>query len=1532
LKRSYKIIRAILVTLLILAIVIPLLFYALLSMSGVQERMKTIAEEELTKLLDARVDIGSLRVGLFDRVTLSDVTVKDKRGVNALAVSTIDAGVDLRHFLDTDQILVTYAEIDGLQATVYRDAPGTPLNIQPIIEALKPKDKNKPPTRFNLRLSHVYITGSGATYDVRSLPLPAQGRFDPNHISVSGLELKAVAPLLKNDDFTVELQQLALKERSGFTLENLAAAVHVTPTATTVKGLTVKLPGTLLLPGDIAVGYDSFGTMERDIAGGSHSLELKQGTYVTLSDLKAFVPALARYDFRIDADLDAIGSRHELSLRRLNVACEKLQTSVAITDGHLSLPTDNDMRQLSVSLPSLKVRSVPTAVISTLNLPVKSADLRDIIAKAGEVTVDGDLSGTIVNAAFDGNITTRAGSLDIDATYAKNGNAGPSVKGRISTPGFNVGSLVAKAGKVGTVALNADIDMTVARPYPRGHVSAGISRLEFKGYPYTGITLDATSEDNVISGSVSVSDPNATVSAQGHYNYGGARPETQFFVESEGINFARINLANISPSRSLRFKADASLEGRNLSDIDGWLKVTDVSFTNEEGQGVMLDLIDITADNSSTPQRLTLNSDVINGEITGSYNFATVEKSAREILHTFLPALIPPVNAATAATTAPAKPDDFDFSFTIKDNDNLQKIVKLPFNVIYPVTINGLMSQTEKRIKLKVDAPYLLQGDKKLIKGSAIDINVDGNENQADVYMTTVVPTKRGDLTLTALSNALDNKVNTQIDWVIPDKANFSGDINFTTSLQRVTDEDTRQSHINTLITMNPSQAVFNDTVWTIPQSSIDIKPGLITVDGFKAYHADQLISIDGVASASPDDRLTLALRDIDLDYIFSTLNISDNIMFGGYATGDFYALGLLSKSPVLYTPRLDVKDLSYNRCVMGDGIITSAWDPETKAITIKATIDQTNGLASHIDGFIKPATEELDFKFDANKASVGFLRPFMSAFADDVTGYASGNAHLYGTFKLIDMVGDLYADDIKLKLGFTGVTYSAQDSVHIRPGRIELKDITLRDPYGNTAKLNGWLTHECFKRPVFDFNITDARNMLVYDIKENPDQNWYGRIFGNGTASVSGKPGQVNIAVDMSTTAKSTFTFVLSDAEIASDYTFITFRDRDRKLKDPTLHMSPEQLLVHRLEERIAAQNKDNTRPSTYDMDLKVAVNPQAEVILVMDPIGGDRIRAHGSGTLRMTYNSANEDLRMFGTYTLEHGSYNFTLQSIILKDFKINEGSTITFNGDPYSADLDINAIYTLNANLSDLDESFLHDKDLQRTNVPVNAVMLVTGDMRQPHIGFDIKCPTLNADVDRKIHSIVSTEEMMSQQILYLLALNRFYTPEYMASTTKGNELVSVASSTISSQLGSMLGALSDNWSIAPNFRSDRGDFSDVEFDVALSSHLLNNRLLLNGNFGYRDKALNNNSFIGDFDVEYLLNRSGSLRLKAYNRYNDQNFYVKTALTTQGVGIVYKRDFDNIFSFMKPIRQWFSKKKTQPAPPDSITITINDSIAIK
>ena len=317
------------------------------------------------------------------------------------------------------------------------------------------------------------------------------------------------------------------------------------------------------------------------------------------------------------------------------------------------------------------------------------------------------------------------------------------------------------------------------------------------------------------------------------------------------------------------------------------------------------------------------------------------------------------------------------------------------------------------------------------------------------------------------------------------------------------------------------------------------------------------------------------------------------------------------------------------------------------------------------------------------------------------------------------------------------------------------------------------------------------------------------------------------------------------------------------------------------------------------------------------MDPEGGDRIRATGNGNMQIKYSSSDE-MKMFGSYTVDQGRYNFTLQDIIIREFNIKPGATIAFHGDPLQAVVDLQAAYSVNANLLDLDESFANDRELNRTLVPVNALLNLSGVISQPDISFDIEFPTLTTDVYRKVKSIISTDDLMNQQMLYLLALGRFYTPEYMGGTGRNNELASVASSTVSSQLTSMLGQINDNWTIAPNFHSDKGDFSDVEVELALSSRLLNNRLLLNGNFGYTDNAMNSNNFIGDFDIEYLLTKNGNFRLKAYNRYNDQNYYIRNALTTQGVGIMFKHDFNNF------LRRHRSKKAAEVSAPADTTAT--------
>ena len=197
-------------------------------------------------------------------------------------------------------------------------------------------------------------------------------------------------------------------------------------------------------------------------------------------------------------------------------------------------------------------------------------------------------------------------------------------------------------------------------------------------------------------------------------------------------------------------------------------------------------------------------------------------------------------------------------------------------------------------------------------------------------------------------------------------------------------------------------------------------------------------------------------------------------------------------------------------------------------------------------------------------------------------------------------------------------------------------------------------MTHECFKKPRFEFRVTDARNFLCFDVTERISPDWFGRIFCNGGAFVKGIPGFIDINVNIST-APQLYVYICALGYGGGWRVHIlTFRDRaelegDIKYADE----DPRIAAVKRLKDRLSKRNDEEEQATVYRMNLQVAANPDGEMILVMDPIGGDRMRARGNGNLRIEYESANDEMKMFASYALTQGSYNFTLQDIIIKGF---------------------------------------------------------------------------------------------------------------------------------------------------------------------------------------------------------------------------------------------------------------------------------------
>lgn len=678
---------------------------------------------------------------------------------------------------------------------------------------------------------------------------------------------------------------------------------------------------------------------------------------------------------------------------------------------------------------------------------------------------------------------------------------------------------------------------------------------------------------------------------------------------------------------------------------------------------------------------------------------------------------------------------------------------------------------------------------------------------------------------------------------------------------------------------------------------------------------------MDGIISPDPADTLLLDLNKIELSYIFDILNIPV-LKFAGEATGRFFVNDLFNTR--MLNTDLEVKNFSFNQVTFGRLNLFSEWDDAQKGIMMLGSIYKNDSTWTDVNGYVYPVGPNagLSLYFDANDINLHFLQPFVDAVVKNIQGRGFGSVHLYGPFKKLNVEGDAYVMDGGVGVDFLDTYYTFSDSVHMDTTSVNLKNITIKDKFGNSGKVDLKFNHKHFKDYSFLVNV-QGNNMLMYDVNQKKNPLIYGTVYGSGTAQIRGNAKLVDFDINMKSAPKTKVFLDFMNNNSATDYDFITFVDKSkRQIERDSLHSDKKSLEL-----------PINNESAELRMNFLLDITPNADIELIMDPVAGDKIKGNASGSLQIQYGNRS-DLRMYGDVNIVQGNYNFSLQQIIHKDFKIRDGSTINFRGDPFNANMNINAIYNLTANIGDLDQSLTEETG--RTSVPVNCVLNLDGALRSPSISFDLEFPNSNEELERQVKAFVDTEDMMTRQIVYLLVLNKFYTPEYAKTSYRSSELNAVASSAISAQLSNILSSFTDKVQIGTNIRAGQDGFKqDTEYEMLLSSQLLDNRLLINGNFGVRNTVNTgkNNTFIGEFDLEYKLTKSGEIRLKAYNHARDMYFGLKQALTIQGVGIMYRKDFTYFSEIFKRKKKRYRLLtpllKSSPTDSTNIKSTATDSI---
>ncbi|MDR3137756.1 MAG: translocation/assembly module TamB [Tannerellaceae bacterium] len=1409
----------------VLVSVVYLLPAGLLLLPPVQEKVREKVRSELSKWLGTTVEVGTLRLEWLDRLRVEKITLNDRKGERLLEADYLSVGFQVLPLIG-GRVAVDALRLVDFTLHLDREETTGELNAQFVLDAFKSDDTEE---GVDLCLQSVRLRKGKIT-------------FASEGLNVTGLSAKFSAPVLRKDSIYIRLDQCSFLETRGFQLENLKGRLSGNGNDLVAEGIEIRFPHSALKV--------SKAKLERS----GMVVSVEESDFCP-ADLAAFVPAFNTFTDTVHLSGFIGGQTDSLYVQKLKAGIgEDIGFDGELMVTHLlsdSMYVEGTVNRLFAT--SDGISRLIAGFGNTLRLLV---DLQ----KLDTLSFTGTVSGTTEKLKAFGFFDSGLGTLETDVFLGKGtGAVAFTVDGLVGlmSPGI-------KAGGKGKVTFLRDGNFT-------GTLSATINRWLFKGYDYTNILLDGDFQQNGFTGSLRMDDPNGAARLNGMFRREGKNSVFDFTADIRHFRSDRLRLTSDCSDPDLSFTLSTKLTGDCMDNVQGILHISNLSLLTATNN-FFLSQLTLTSDEQPSGRKLTVSSDLINGELNGNYSFATLIPQLCQTLAGYLPAFFP--QKTFKISPLPDDKGEFTFLFTLSNTESLSTALKLPIAVVEEVKVSGVYNNRYDKFRLEAWLPKLRIG-RSLVEAGYLSCENPYARIELLAHATQIGRNVRNFFSLKA--EAAEDNFYVSFNGS-NNKSPFSGvslaaDVLFA-----------KENGLSAGINIHESLLYISDTLWRIMPTTITFNRHKIHIDHFSAEHDDRHLLLNGTLSRELSDTLFVDLHKLELSYIFDILNIP-NLRFGGVATGTFL-INDPYENRIVQTGSFTVEDFSLNDALLGRLDLHSKWDDAQQGIHMLGSIYNNDSLRTDVNGYIYPVKPHrgLSLHFNANELNIGFLHPLFPPALHDFAGKASGPVHFFGPFSSLSVIGDAYVKDVRIGFDYLNTTYSFSNSIHLDTGCIRISDALLYDRAGNTARVDFSFLHTFFRDYSFSADLhTD--NFLAYDQPERLNPMIYGSAFGGGSVHIAGNDKRIDFDISMKSRPNTAVNFNFTHIAAAEENRFIRFVP-SLSVRNKTHHPLPD------TKGTLPPPLYKDDDPVEVYLNLLLDLTPDATLDLVMNPASGDRLRGRANGNILLQYGTKS-DVRMYGTAGIIEGDYNFSLQQFIRRNFKIREGSIITFQGDPMQAILDVDAIYSLSANIGDLDPGLLIESD--RTNIPVNCILSLEGVLQHPAISFDIELPGSNGEIERQVRSFINSEGMMSRQIIYLMALNKFYTPSYSSSSGRSDDLSAVASATLSSQLSGLLNSLSDKVQIGTNIYSSYDGMDDTEVEMLLSSQLLDNRLLFNGNFGYRNSYnLGKNVFVGEFDLEYKLIPSGEIRLKAYNHANDMYRYLTQSRTTQGFGILFKKDF--------------------------------------
>lgn len=1474
----------------------------LLQFPFVQTWLGSQATSFLRKKFDVDVTIGRIEIRFFDKLTLKDVLVKDHHSDTLLNAEYLYVRIGALN-LQKGKINMSRVMLENALFNMVSYKGDEKNNLSILIDKFKPKkepDPNKPKKpmvisvdKIDLMNVRVNIVNENAT--------PPPALFESNNIRISEIYGDIRGFRVSNDTISFVSEELRALEKSGLRLQNLSSRVLICNKKMSFSAMELSTEKTLL-KGYYGMEYDNF----KDFSDFLNKVKLHAEldiSDVDMADIGYFTKNLQGMDFNLRFRGKVTGPVSHLKGKGIKLYFG----TVSQFDGDFALDglpdIDNtfiffDLKKLVTNYYDLQTIPMPPFDEGKkLAVPVE-------VLRMGVLNFGGEFSGFVKNFTAYGKLNTNVGSAETDITLKQVKDSDlMTYDGTVALKGFNLGRVIANEKLLGKVSLNGRVRGTgFAKGKLKGEFTGQVSALELNQYNYQNIDVDATFTESVFTGNLGLNDQNLGLKFDGMVDITDKkRPVFDFIARIDGAHLNNLHIIKSDTIHRLSTELSLHFSGLDPDNIEGKIEVYNTAYFRDEEEFYMKTLNISSRD--SVRKDISVRSDFVDADFVGKFRFKSLYNELLVRLHEVLPVLKikPPENFKIDT-------NDFNYKITLKNPETLTKIFMPDLQIPQGAYMEGHYQTGATDLYMSGIFNDIRYKNLRFEKINFTADNKTGSFNTrllcSTIYLTDSMEVDNFRVDLKVVNDSIDFSVKFKNRTKRVNSANINGKTYIGQEGQYTLD-------------LFDTYFYFNDSLWQVNDLALlKMDSGNVRIEDLDILVGSEqrkLFSINGEASVTnPKRPMRVSFFEFPLTF-FNFLLKPKGMEIAGVADGTVELYNLL-KAPY-FISNFSIAGLGLNNNELGDLSIESAYTDTNKVISLNTALTKDRDTLLLVkDGRIYPSSKDQMFDIEASLRNLPLImaEPFVAPNLTDMTGTLKGSVKLTGGAENLKFQASINGSDLAMRVGYTKVYYKVaidpQSYIQVNNSVVFLPNIRLEEPSGGYGLVRGVIRHDMFKDMKLNISVTEMRNFGVLNTTRKDNSQFYGQVYISTLRPVQvvGPMDDLFISGHIQTAKGTRLNVPLDNANKTSAAEFVTFIDKNEP-------------------DSLAISSDDAIKTATnFTVDLFARVTEEAEFRLIFDEATGDVITANGFGEFDVDMDSKGK-FDLHGDYAISSGSYLFTLQNLANKRFSVKPGSRVLWDGNVANAVLDVTAIYTTNASVSPLVTALDPlNADSYRGNTKVNCELTLTQTLSNPQVKFDLDLPDADDNTRSLVQTAINTKEDRERQVFSLLILNQFLPPESLSSGgggSSGNMIGSTATSTslelLTGQLNNWISKVNKDFNLKLDYKQGDQVTTSDQVKVGVNYSFLNNRLILDTDLGVNsggNEAQNaTNNIVGNFNLEYKATKDGKLRLKAFNRSNENNLLKNSVPYTQGIGISYRREFDRWGDLLK--------KKKKSATADSL-----------